>query len=106
LTSRRDDIVNKVFAALSSEPYIFILEKSDDEAERIVENVLKDEGLWGLVRKENAGTLIIYYIDKSKLAKLCSYESCSTIENNIEFEACVQKCVDAKIENIIKKRAG
>lgn len=106
MESRSGDIIDKVFEALSSEPHIFILEKSDDETERIVENVLKNEGLWGLVRKESAGDLIIYYIDKNKLARLCSYESCSTIENSIEFEACVQKCVDAKIGSIIKKRVG
>ena len=106
MVDEKSGILNRIYQALSQEPYLFIIEKDDNETKRVIENTLKDEGLWGLIRKEETKTLIIYYIDKSKLVKLCSYESCSNIENSVEFEVCVQKCVDSKIENIIKKKVG
>lgn len=106
MVDKKGNILNKVYQALSQEPHLFIIEKDDDETKRVVENALKDEGLWGLIRKEETKNIIIYYIDKSKLIKLCSYESCSNIENSVEFEVCIQKCVDSKIENIIKKKVG
>lgn len=106
MESGREDILRRVGQALSREPYIFVVEKGDEELKRAIEETLRDEGLWGIVTKEEAGPLIIYYVDKGKIAKLCSYESCSNIEDSVEFEACVQKCVDAKIENIVKLGKG
>lgn len=102
MSAGRRGLINTLYEALFTEPYLFIVNRGDDEAIQAVEEALSGEDLKRLVRREDLGDLAVYYLDIDKLARLCSYESCSNARNRVEFEACIQRCIDAKIDEIRK----
>ena len=104
----RSRLRQAVLAALTEEPYIYIVE---DEAEKEVDGIISDMGLWGLVVKvklnrNGGGRITAYLVDLSKIERLCAYELCSKVEDPVQRDACIARCASSKVQSIILERIG
>ena len=94
--------------ALANEPYAFV---SDSDLEAEVDRAISEAGLWGLVAKvklkgENGSTIVVYLVDTSKVERFCAYDECSKIEDSVELDSCIARCVASKLPGLLRERIG
>ncbi len=94
-----------VYKALGEPPHLVVAdERLGNTVE--VEDAISRAGLWGLVEKAKlTDKITAYYVDTTKLERLCAYDECSGLEG-AALAGCIARCVERRLEEIISKAAG
>ncbi|MDM7275729.1 MAG: hypothetical protein P3X22_006405 [Thermoprotei archaeon] len=85
-------IIARIRDSLSSELRALIVDERLVSIE-VVDRVLSSLNAFTLIAKKKTGYINVYYVDDSKLRKMCLYEMCST-RGGFDREKCVNECID------------
>ena len=94
-----------VYRALGEPPHLVV---ADERLGNVleVEEAISRAGLWGLIEKARlTDEITAYYVDTTKLERLCAYDECSGLEG-AALSGCIARCVERRLEEILSKAAG
>mgnify|MGYP001770621199 CR=1 FL=1 len=69
--------------------------------DKVVENMLSNHGVLGLLTKATLGNIVVYYIDVNKFRRKCIYEKCS-MEDVSMRESCLRECLMSMKKEVIR----
>ncbi len=67
----------------------------------LVESILANLGISGLLSKAVMGDVVVYYVDVRLFRRKCLYEKCS-MEDVIVREACLKECLMAMEREVVR----
>lgn len=90
--------------SIASELRAFAFSKSLVD-EKIVDEIVKESGVAGMLAKWSDGEIVVYYIKVGVLEKECAYSECSKLPSG-ERRECVNRCIEksaAKAARLVAK---
>ncbi len=92
-------LAERVLQSLSQGPRAFILDKRLEDGQALI-RLLSSAGVSRLLQISDLGSLLVVYIDKSKLERACLYEECASKIDPVERRQCSKECASRKLDEV------
>lgn len=94
-------LVERLLKSLSSGPRAFVIDKKLDDYQSLLK-IISVSGAGGLLQVSDLGNLMVIYIDRQRLEKVCSYEECGAKSDPVEKNLCAKECGARKVNEVFQ----